>query len=251
MTDTQRSQDETCDLCDGAVVFIVDNPKSPMHNHTTICWKCEEGRRLRSKRVATFRKRCGLPHHLKALTLETFEALPELSPSQQIALSVARQIVRSGAVESRGQSRRGLFLHGDVGLGKSGLAAGIVNAVVDTVTPARYAAVPDVLDHLKATFAPGSDVEFDQLFNTYKNVPLLVLDDLGTENPTTWALEKLYQIIDARYQNGRVTVVTSNLSLREMLAHFEQRDNWMGKRIVDRLKAMCAVVHIQGRNLRE
>ena len=75
---------------------------------------------------------------------------------------------------------------------------------------------PDLLDHLRATFGPGSPVAYDNLFEQTRNAPLLVLDDLGAENPTQWAQEKLYQIINHRYNAALPTVITCNVELERI-----------------------------------
>jgi DNA replication protein DnaC len=72
---------------------------------------------------------------------------------------------------------------------------------------------PDLLDHLRSTFSPASEVDYDELFDQVRNSPLLILDDLGAESPTTWAQEKLYQIFNYRYNEKLPTVVTSNLDM--------------------------------------
>lgn len=104
-----------------------------------------------------------------------------------------------------------LILFGNYGCGKTHLAAAIANyALKHTIHQVIFASVPDLLDHLRSTFGPTSEVGYDAVFERIRNIPLLVLDDLGTENTTPWAREKLYQIINHRY-NGRLpTVITSN-----------------------------------------
>ena len=106
-----------------------------------------------------------------------------------------------------------LVLVGGVGRGKTHLAAAIANEVLAGGSPCLFTVVPELLDHLRSTFAPGSDIRYDELFEQVKIVPLLVLDDLGTENATPWAEEKLYQIINYRYNNCLPTVITTNRSL--------------------------------------
>src|SRR5581483_6014137 len=73
-----------------------------------------------------------------------------------------------------------------------------------------FAVVPDLLDHLRATFAPGGEVSYDELFETVKSSPLLVLDDLGTQSSTQWAREKLFQLLNHRYTENLPTVITTN-----------------------------------------
>ncbi len=106
-----------------------------------------------------------------------------------------------------------LFLMGNYGCGKTHLAAAIANEALERGLQTYFAIAPDLLDHLRAAYAPSSEVSYDERFDAVRTVPLLVIDDLGTENTTAWAREKLYQIFNHRY-NGRLpTVVTSNVDL--------------------------------------
>ncbi len=97
---------------------------------------------------------------------------------------------------------------GEYGCGKTHLAAAIANAISQRGGSASLVVVPDLLDHLRATFAPGSTVTYDQRFDETRSAPVLVLDDLGTENATPWAREKLFQIIDYRYVAKLPTIIT-------------------------------------------
>jgi DNA replication protein DnaC len=71
--------------------------------------------------------------------------------------------------------------------------------------------VPDLLDHLRATFRPDSEASYDEQLEQVRSVALLVLDDLGTESPTPWAREKLYQLVNHRYNERLPTVFTNNV----------------------------------------
>lgn len=103
-----------------------------------------------------------------------------------------------------------LVLFGNYGTGKTHLASAIANELLHQNYRVLFAVVPDLLDHLRSTFGPSSEVEYDQRFEMIRDAAILVLDDLGTENTTPWAREKLFQIINHRY-NGRLpTVITSN-----------------------------------------
>ena len=73
--------------------------------------------------------------------------------------------------------------------------------------------MPDLLDHLRKSFSPTSQVTWDALFNRIKNAELLILDDLGSQAFTPWAEEKLYQIIVHRHDAYLPTVITSSLLL--------------------------------------
>jgi len=72
-----------------------------------------------------------------------------------------------------------------------------------------FVVVPDLLDHLRATFNPQSTVTFDKRFEEVRRTSLLILDDLGTESATPWAREKMYQIFDYRYNARLPTVITT------------------------------------------
>lgn len=107
-----------------------------------------------------------------------------------------------------------LVLLGGFGTGKSHLAAAIANHVVqDHRMEVYFAVAPDLLHHLRAAYAPNSTVSYDDRFEQIRSVYLLVIDDLGSEQSTPWAVEKLYQIFNHRYNNRLPTVVTSNSDL--------------------------------------
>jgi DNA replication protein DnaC len=107
-----------------------------------------------------------------------------------------------------------LVLLGGYGCGKTHLAAAIANYVVQGHGSEVYFAVaPDLLHNLRAAYAPGSEVSYDERFEQIRSVYLLIIDDLGAEQTTPWAAEKLYQIFNYRYNLRLPTVITSNCDL--------------------------------------
>lgn len=109
-----------------------------------------------------------------------------------------------------------LVLLGGYGCGKTHLAVAIANRCTENNLSSLFVVVPDLLDHLKATYSPHSTVSYDQRFEEIRTAPLLILDDLGTQASTPWAQEKLFQIFNYRYNARLPTVVTSNCSLEEL-----------------------------------
>ncbi|MBX3045990.1 MAG: ATP-binding protein [Anaerolineales bacterium] len=109
-----------------------------------------------------------------------------------------------------------LLLTGGHGSGKTHLAAAIANYAQDIGRMPLFIMVPDLLDHLRATFNPTSPVSYDQRFEEIRNAELLVLDDLGTQSATPWAREKLYQLFTHRYNAQLPTVITTADRLEDM-----------------------------------
>lgn len=109
-----------------------------------------------------------------------------------------------------------LVFMGGYGSGKTHLAAAIANYRAGLGDPPLFVMVPDLLDHLRATFSPNSSVAFDRRFDEIRMASLLILDDLGTQSMTPWVREKLYQLFNYRYNAELPTVITTSDSLDEM-----------------------------------
>ena len=96
------------------------------------------------------------------------------------------------------------------GSGKTHLAAAIANDRISAGEPVLFMVVPDLLDHLRASYEPDDDdIGFDQLFDQVRNTPLLILDDIDTGAGTAWAREKLLQVVNHRYNASLPTVFTT------------------------------------------
>jgi DNA replication protein DnaC len=116
-----------------------------------------------------------------------------------------------------------LILLGGYGCGKTHLAAAIANLVINQNKPALFVVVPDLLDHLRASFGPNSATTYDQRFEEIRTASLLILDDLGAQSATPWAQEKLFQLFNYRYNAQLPTVVTSNHELEEIDVRIRSR----------------------------
>jgi DNA replication protein DnaC len=109
-----------------------------------------------------------------------------------------------------------LVITGPSGCGKTHLAAAIANECIAHKKPAFYVTVPDLLDHLRASFSPGSEMAYDEFFDQVKNAALLIMDDFGAQSSTPWAKEKLDQLLNHRYANRLPTVVISITPIEEL-----------------------------------
>ena len=115
-----------------------------------------------------------------------------------------------------------LLLMGGYGCGKTHLAAAIANFAVNLGVPTLFLTVPDLLDWLRFSY-DSPEATFEQRFDEIRNIALLALDDLGTQNTTPWAQEKLYQIINHRYVAKLPMVVTTNQDLDEIDGRIRSR----------------------------
>jgi len=109
-----------------------------------------------------------------------------------------------------------LVFVGPYGCGKTHLAAAIANQRVELGDSPLFVMVPDLLDHLRATFSPTSSVSYDRRFDEIRTSSLLILDDLGTQSMTPWVREKLYQLFNHRYNAKLSTVITTADTMDEM-----------------------------------
>ncbi len=203
--------DGVCPLCRGAGFIIHDVPVShPDYGRAVPC-RCQEqaraGRRLR------LLQRMSNLETVRSLTFDDFNPEPDhLAPEKRSNLRRAYDAARFFAVEPEGW----LVFSGTYGCGKTHLAAAIANARINMGEPVLFVVVPDLLDHLRATYSPQSDVTYDELFEQVRMTPLLILDDLGTQSSTPWAQEKLFQLLNYRYNAHLPTVITTNQRLEDL-----------------------------------
>ena len=108
---------------------------------------------------------------------------------------------------------RGIVFCGPTGTGKSHLAAALVRAALLQGRYARYTTAAGIIEKLKQTFTTD---ETDSVMGAYTKTTLLVIDDLGKEHGSEWSLEKLLEIVDARYSAKLPTVYTANMKIDDL-----------------------------------
>lgn len=135
----------------------------------------------------------------------------------------------------------GLLLWGEVGTGKTYFAACIANALVESCVSVKMTNFSTILNDL------FYENDKNQYIDRLNNHNLLIIDDLGIERDTEYALEQVYNIIDARYKSNKPLIVTTNLSLTEIKNPVDTAH----KRIYDRVLEMCVPVKFDGENFRQ
>lgn len=229
MTDalTLNTQTETCPICKGTGLVREDVPVGhPNFGKLFPCvcqqagYRAREIARLRTlgnleaythKTFATFEIDHTLLEPSEAYLRGIFRDLSEarrhsLNEAQRRTLKTAAEIALRYAESPEGW----LLFEGGYGTGKTHLAAAIANALIERGEPVLFITAPDLLDHLRGAFGPSSENAYDELFERIRKAPLLVVDDLGAESPTAWAVEKLYQLFNDRHRYRLPTVVTTN-----------------------------------------
>lgn len=202
---------ETCPRCQGAGFVLADVPLGHPDFGKAIPCHCKQEERL-WRRVHEFHGLSNLAS-LARYTFEHFDPAPSwLSRPSQESLDRAYERAWAFARQPEGW----LVLTGGYGCGKTHLAAAIANERLDRNQAAIFVVVPDLLDHLRATFGPNSEVQYDETFEQVRTTRLLILDDLGSQSATPWAQEKLFQLLNYRYNAQLPTVITTNQRLEDV-----------------------------------
>ncbi|SDK77792.1 ATP-binding protein [Halanaerobium congolense] len=138
---------------------------------------------------------------------------------------------------------QGLIIEGPIGSGKSYLLGCIANALIDRGIHFRYIVYSDLLQQIRSTYNQDSpEADEKQILNTVQQIPVLLIDDLGTEKATEFASSTLYQIIDHRYREEKPIILSTNYSIKNLKNRFPV----MGERIFQRLLEMNKYLELAG-----
>ena len=172
---------------------------------------CQDGE-LQGKRLSRLHRYSNLGALSRISFAGTKSEGRHTDPESRKLFQTALQAAEEFAEEPRGW----LVYTGPSGSGKTHLAAAIANRCIERGQPVFFSFVPDFLDYLRGTFAPDSAVSYDELFNQARNTPVLVLDDVGSHSSTPWAQEKLFQVLNHRFNSLLPTVITVRGSLQRL-----------------------------------
>ena len=179
---------------------------------------------------------------------------------QQKAFEAAREFAKA-YIEGKNDGT-GLLLIGGVGSGKTHLAAAIINAILDYIPVPdseaeesamysdqsggryygiRFVCTVALLEEIRSSYDKDEDTQ--EIVQRYKTAKLLVLDDLGAERPSEWVRERLFDIIDYRYNECLPVIITSNANLQELRQH-------LGDRLCDRIRSICQTYTVAAKSHR-
>ena len=149
---------------------------------------------------------------------------------------------------------KGLYLHGNFGCGKSYLITAALTELAKKDVKSAIVFWPEFLKHLKTLF--NTDDGFDDVISRVSKAPILLIDDIGAENMTSWGRDEiLCPILQYRMDENLTTFFTSNLNLEELETHLsltkDGADIVKAKRIIERIKHLTIDSEMISKNLRK
>lgn len=144
-----------------------------------------------------------------------------------------------------GIEKKGLILAGNNGVGKTHLASSIANKLIENGIPVIYGTLINLLAELRNSYDTENNISEMEIIKLFENVDLLIIDDLGKEKPSEWGLEKLFTIINSRYENNLPVIITTNYNQNSLLERLSLNGEIETSRsIISRLYEMCYLVKI-------
>jgi DNA replication protein DnaC len=222
---------ETCPYgqCDGTG-FVVDEA-------TRVAQPC----RCRPQRVERRRARslsAVIPRKYQGAAFER----PPVTEMPGPQVQVVKRFVRD--IDTNLDAGRGLWFYGSVGTGKTTLAMIVSRAALDAGRSVAIYSLPRLLAEIRATFESDSEGSYVDFLDRLAAVDLLHVDDVGAERTSDWVLEQLYAIVNARYEEERSVVITTNLERDELAEQINERT-------VSRLEEMCEILPLYGSDARQ
>lgn len=219
--------------CDGNGLILIDGENG------TIC-QCQYDKSLESKLMFA-----NIPEEFKDLTVNSFD-VGMYSKEDSIQKAI---IAKKAAVnfiknyEEFKEQGKGIYYYSDIkGSGKTRLATSIGNALIKTrKIGVKYITTFDLLSEIKNTFNKNSEISESELIKAIKEIEVLILDDVGVEDPTPWVKTIFYGILNGRMISKKVTIFTSNSTIDEL-----KHDD----RVKSRIEKMAIPIHFPEESVR-
>jgi DNA replication protein DnaC len=215
-------------LCDGTG-FVVDEV-------TRVAEPCR-CRPARVERRRASRLSAVIPRKYRGTSFERAPVTDMPAPQVQVVKRFVHDI------ESNLDAGRGLWFYGSVGTGKTTLAMLVSRAALDAGRSVAIYSLPRLLAEIRATFETDSEGSYVDFLDRLTAVDLLHIDDVGAERTSDWVLEQLYAIVNARYEDERSVIITTNLERDALVEQIKERT-------VSRLEEMCTLVPLYGEDAR-
>ncbi|MBC8589974.1 ATP-binding protein [Anaerosalibacter bizertensis] len=197
------------------------------------------------------RKEEEIANHIRRLKEECFATSRNLisysfekiiEPERQEVI-IAKNFVKN--FKELAKNNNGLIFHGNVGTGKTYLAACIANKIIEEYQiRVKMRNIPQIINDIEKR---GFDIDKNEYYRLLCSVPLLILDDFGIERNTEYINEMVYQIINTRYEAKKPTIISTNIPLGVIMSGSNDIDK---ERIYSRIREMCIPVKIAGEDIR-
>jgi DNA replication protein DnaC len=250
--------EEVCRHCEGQGMRIVEDAAGRRSAVPCVC----RGQR-RTRRVLSLAR---IPRRYEHCTLDSFE--PNFGESSNRSLSVAlqkaRRFVDGYPLVNDGS---GLLLTGSIGVGKTHLAVGILQALVEERgASGLFYDYRELLKQVQNSYNPRVAATELEVLAPVFDAEVLVLDEIGASKPTDWVWDTVAHILNTRYNDKRTTIITTNYANLAPLGMATSDDaqrqtrnvmreetlgDRIGERMRSRLQEMCIVVEMQGEDFRQ
>lgn len=186
-----------------------------------------------------------IPEEFRDLTVNSFDinvySTEEFRVKSATAKKAAVNFIKN--YEKFKEEGKGLYFYSEIkGSGKTRLMASIGNALIKTKRiGVKYVTTIDLLNEIKKTFNKDSNISESELLEAIKQVEVLILDDVGVEDPSAWVKTTFYSILNGRMISKKVTLFTSNSTIDEL-----RHDD----RIRNRIEKMAIPVHFPEESIR-
>ena len=193
----------------------------------------EQQKRSRIRNIInTIYKQNYIGRKLQEMNLENFY----FDSSNKYVLDVVNDYINKNKDTMKSDS---LIIMGKSDAGKTHLAAAIANKLIENDKIVLMERLTNLLDRIRETYENNTKSE-NELIEIYSNVDMLIIDDLGIEKISNWALEKLYTIIQNRYENGLPIIITTRFNKQGLIERFSySKDPDLVDAIISKLYQMC------------
>jgi DNA replication protein DnaC len=243
---------EVCTVCEGSGLRVVQE------DGRMVARPCECRTARRTQRLLD---RARIPKRYEHCILDSFEPRYNgANRSLDAGLLQARGFVKGYPIETEG---RGLLLTGSIGVGKTHLAVGILQALVtERGAHGLFYDYRDLLKQVQNSYNQSVAATELEVLRPVFEAEVLVLDELGAAKPSDWVWDTVAHILNTRYNDRRTTIITTNYTNAEPLgsgagsaAKAAMREETLGDRIGERMRSrlqeMCVVVEMQGEDFRQ
>lgn len=157
---------------------------------------------------------------------------------------IINQLIKFTDLCVKSEMKNGLIIYGNIGYEKIYFGACIANKMIENNKIVLMEKSSSIIDKIKESFNKDGLSE-TQIIELYSNVDMLIIDDLGNENFSKWALEKLYKIISNRYDNELPIVITTRYNKEQLIEQLStENDTEIAEEIVEVLNEMCYGISI-------